>query len=667
MMTQRLRTREVQAHGKDEPLLSKTVLVLDDDALIREMLRPALEGHALKFVGAATGAQAEAAVTRDRPDALIVDGLLPDTSGLAWIERQRRSGNDVPIFFISAFWKDAQTARKLTEQLGVRAVLPKPVDPEALARAVMEALFGGAEAGDEPLEVDELDIDVGSDVDLEDPRERSMLRMDAARTLSQRIRDLSDAFNRAYLRLDPVQLTDARQIAEKLEHLATVCGFSEVARSTGRLAAALKMLMASQSVKRESWLPVADQFEAALKIAREAAQVDRHALKPPPKLLAIDSDEAALKHLRALLPKSLCQLTTVATPEAALEAAHAEAPDALLVNLGFEAGALHQALVGLAPEKRLTLGFISDRPIGGELARSVRSRGAKALLSKPFVRDHVIEQLCQLLSVDTPPPRPQLAIVDTDRDFVEEMQFWAARTGMDARVLGGDTTMDQVLQVAPHAAVVDVSDERGLALVRNLRRLGRFRDLPVMGISRRGVSSRIAAVEAGTDVCMEAPVNFDELFTLLKSRLDVSRAVMERSARDPVTGLANRAAFLESLGQRLAELRRGRRPMSLLALRLSNADSLRGSLGPTAFDSLFADAAAILQRQFRVEDVRSRWDETTFLVALVGAHPQSVPALVQKLVGALPQEWRTASVHFPHDGSSLVELIQLLESRLVSR
>lgn len=642
--------------------MSKTVLILDDDALIREMLRPSLEARGLKVVGAATGAQAEAAVTRDSPDAIIVDGLLPDTSGLAWIERQRRGGNAAPIFFISAFWKDAQTAKKLTEQLGVLSVLPKPVDPEVLARGVSEAL--GLDSVDEPLEDDALEIDVGSEVDLEDPRERSMLRMDAARTLSQRIRDLSDAFTRAHQRLDPVQLTDARQLAEKLEQLATVCGFSEVARSTGRLAAALKLLMASQSVKKEAWAPVAAQFDAALKIARSAAQVDRHALRPTPKLLAVDGDEAAQKHLRALLPKSLCHLTTVGSAKEALESARAEWPDAVLVNLAFDAFPLADELRALSPGKELAVGFISDRHIGGELARSVRGAGAKALLSKPFVRDHLIEQLCQLLAVDAPPARPQLAVLDRDRDFIEEMQFWSARTGMDAAVLPNDATEDQLLQVAPHALVVDVSAQSGVSTVRALRRLGRFRDLPMIGISRTGAKTRISAIEAGADMCMEAPVDFDELFTLLKARLDVARAVIERSARDPVTGLPNRAAFLETLAQRLAELRRGKRPMSLIALRLAKADVLRASRGPAEFDALFAAAAAPLQRQFRVEDIRSRWDETTFMVALVGAQPQSVPALVQKLLGTLTHEWRAASVHFPHDGSSLVELTQLVEKRL---
>ena len=59
------------------------------------------------------------------PSVLVVDGLLPDTTGLRWIEKIREQGVTLPIVFVSAFYRDLDSYKRLKEQLACADVLYK--------------------------------------------------------------------------------------------------------------------------------------------------------------------------------------------------------------------------------------------------------------------------------------------------------------------------------------------------------------------------------------------------------------------------------------------------------------------------------------------------------------------------------------------------------------
>jgi len=152
--------------------VSHRILLLDDDAQFRALVRPALEAAGVAIVEAVKGRQATHLLAHEAVDALVVDGLLPDTNGLKWIETYRREGGTAPIVFVSAFYRDLESYKKLTQQLGVSRVLHKPLDPAELADALR------AELGDTPerqasrqtielLDLEELRVDDDDEVDSE--------------------------------------------------------------------------------------------------------------------------------------------------------------------------------------------------------------------------------------------------------------------------------------------------------------------------------------------------------------------------------------------------------------------------------------------------------------------------------------------------------------------
>jgi CheY-like chemotaxis protein len=119
-----------------------TVLVVDDDAGYRALLQRHLQKRGHRVVEAATGREGMKIASGDGIDAIVVDGLLPDTDGLRWLAELRGRGIRTPAIFASSFFKDIETHRRLTRDMRVAAVLQKPVtDLGTFVAEVVRALF----------------------------------------------------------------------------------------------------------------------------------------------------------------------------------------------------------------------------------------------------------------------------------------------------------------------------------------------------------------------------------------------------------------------------------------------------------------------------------------------------------------------------------------------
>ncbi|WP_174274734.1 nitrogen regulation protein NR(I) [Sphingomonas bacterium] len=118
------------------------ILVTDDDAAIRTVIREALrrEGHVVET--AASLAEQRRALADFRPQVLVTDVVLPDGNGLEGIDEVRRHDPQLPIIVLSA-QNTFTTALRATEQ-GAFDYLPKPFDLSELSRAVSDALAAGS-------------------------------------------------------------------------------------------------------------------------------------------------------------------------------------------------------------------------------------------------------------------------------------------------------------------------------------------------------------------------------------------------------------------------------------------------------------------------------------------------------------------------------------------
>ncbi len=117
-----------------------SVLVIDDDNAIHDALRLSFNEAGWDYVGVLTGAEALSLLKERDFSAVIIDGILPDMTGVELCRAARAvPGLKMPpIAFLSAFFKETDTLRELFVDMGVGIVLHKPRPPREIVRRACE-------------------------------------------------------------------------------------------------------------------------------------------------------------------------------------------------------------------------------------------------------------------------------------------------------------------------------------------------------------------------------------------------------------------------------------------------------------------------------------------------------------------------------------------------
>jgi DNA-binding response OmpR family regulator len=114
-----------------------TVLVVDDERKIRELVRSYLEREGYAVLEADTGQRALETASRAEPDLVVLDLMLPDISGEE-VARSIRSVSDTPIIMLTA--KAGEDDRIAGLRLGADDYLVKPFSPRELVARVEAVL-----------------------------------------------------------------------------------------------------------------------------------------------------------------------------------------------------------------------------------------------------------------------------------------------------------------------------------------------------------------------------------------------------------------------------------------------------------------------------------------------------------------------------------------------
>lgn len=142
---------------------AKYVLIVEDEKPIRDMIAFGLRRAGFEVLEAEDCAAARCSIADQFPDLVLVDWMLPDSSGLEltrWIKKND-STRDLPIIMLTARAEEDDKVRGLDG--GADDYMTKPFSPrELLARinAVLRRANGGT--GEEPLVADGLELDPGS-------------------------------------------------------------------------------------------------------------------------------------------------------------------------------------------------------------------------------------------------------------------------------------------------------------------------------------------------------------------------------------------------------------------------------------------------------------------------------------------------------------------------
>ena len=663
----------------------KTVLLLDDDAQFRASVTPALEACGLRVLSASKGSIARALLEQEEPSLLVVDGLLPDTNGIVWIQELRNAGFQTPVIFVSAFYRDLATFRHLTRDLDVLKVFHKPVAIDRFAREVANTIVPPTSVpanasrdanNDERVVFPEEPSDDGRDLGTLKQSYRSILPIAAD--------NLSGVIQQVQVEPDRVSLvSEALRQAHDLHGTAGNYGFVEISTAAASIESQLRKL---QDSGRVDWGRVYDSVdlvraEAARAVGRPVKSLRPSAASPPsvtpaatlllsrhvppefvPTLLVLEDDPAMIAYLRSAFDEMLVHVHTVASVNEALKVCGRSPPCAVLIGWPLQDRdglsrflRLFRGLRGCSETPTILLSVDDD---AGTRAFAV-DLGIDVFLPHPvdLVRLHHAVDAAMELSTSI---EPKVAVL-RDSDVAHQIE----RSGFGCLLY---LSLEELLREidAQHPDVVFLgSAEREQRAPRILRMAAWDVDFALMCFEESPL-----AKHAEIDQVVSRRSGW---IVELHRQAERAARVRRRRFRCSRTGLVMKPGAVAALESGLSEAQRHGRTYSVGFLQstvLEGFESARTSRLQTHLGRLIAG-------RFRKEDVRGRWNDETFVVGLGGSSAGAVVAVVQRLQNALELERRReqsllSELHvaagvaaYPLDGDTTRALVLSAQERLV--
>src|SRR5918999_2243799 len=118
--------------------MKQRILVIDDEAAIRDSLRMILEYEHYEFVGASNGPEGVAVLQRDRPDVVLLDIKMPGMDGMEVLRKVRAIDETLPVVMISGHGTMATAVEAI--KAGAADFLEKPLSSERVIVTLYNAL-----------------------------------------------------------------------------------------------------------------------------------------------------------------------------------------------------------------------------------------------------------------------------------------------------------------------------------------------------------------------------------------------------------------------------------------------------------------------------------------------------------------------------------------------
>ncbi len=142
---------------------SKRILVVEDEQPIREMISFALASAGFDIDEAGDSRQAQMAIANHRPDLVLLDWMLPGTSGIDYARRLKKEEltRELPIILLTA--RAEEEDKVLGLEAGADDYITKPFSPRELVARIRAVMRRGAASGDEEvLSANGLSLDTAS-------------------------------------------------------------------------------------------------------------------------------------------------------------------------------------------------------------------------------------------------------------------------------------------------------------------------------------------------------------------------------------------------------------------------------------------------------------------------------------------------------------------------
>ena len=121
------------------------ILVVDDEPDMVEMIKAALEGAAHQVIAAYNGQEGIEKAKKEKPDAIIMDIMMPVKDGFAACKELKGDPacRDIPVLIltgVSEHFADSRYAKSMGLELDAEDYIDKPVDPKVLLARLQKLL-----------------------------------------------------------------------------------------------------------------------------------------------------------------------------------------------------------------------------------------------------------------------------------------------------------------------------------------------------------------------------------------------------------------------------------------------------------------------------------------------------------------------------------------------
>lgn len=275
----------------------------------------------------------------------------------------------------------------------------------------------------------------------------------------------------------------------------------------------------------------------------------------------------------------------------------------------------------------------------GEIARQVDD---SPHIEMGMRLDRLLHELGRISSAGAHTEVPGILVIENDPNMARlleqilagsDREVFLAKSGEEAARILTDTSVSLV--------VLDLSlpDTDGRNILMSLRERATTASVPVIVLSGLGGTLPKAECYAlGADAFFEKPIAPDVLRAAISSRLHRSLENRREARQDNLSGLPNRAGFIENFKRYTSLAARRREPLTMALLNCDRLKVINETYGPMAGDAVLRHSARCLARWLRRSDLMARWDGDEFTLLFPGTTLDGACRAVDKVLHMFAQE-----------------------------
>ena len=596
------------------------LLVIDDDPLVIRLVRFALErAGGIDVVAATTPVEGLRLALDEQPDAVLLDVVMPELSGLAVLAalRARDATRNLPVIFLSAKSRPDEIAALFAA--GALGVIHKPFDPAGLADEVRSKLG--------------LTVPAEGTSEIPDEMRRSFLL-----SAVERINTIERSLD--LLHRDPGDRGHVEAIGGEMHHLAGVAGMyglTPVSDGASRAEEECDQLVSAAAAPKPETL---HRWQDLVKEMREHIAAASTSLGGPKpygarrafRLLCVDADAATEAALRVLDCDSTFAVELARSATDAATALESGVPDVLLVTTTLPDSSafdmIDQMRASPHGNRAGVLVITSRRLTAAEVSGAVR-RGVDGFLEYPVNLEDLLTGVRSVVDRKFG-PSPRVLCIGGEQyaaSFarVIESAGYKLRTSDHNRYVLAD-----VEGFEPDLILATVDDEpAALDLIRSVR-LHAGPAVPVVLIASAELPDLpVHAALAGAADVLRLPLSRALLLSTVENCIHFARTNKNAAQRDPLTGCLRETPFRQRLQRRLND-----RPSRTVTLALLEPEAavLHGDGRSLRAEAAILSLADLLRRRLRDTDDIGRCARHRFAVTMERIREGDAVALFRRLL-----------------------------------